>query len=1558
MKVKICFIVFTFLFAFGAQAKHVTVENAQSVAQKYLSQTTGGVTLRSAHASSYTLVYTAKKEESSVSLRSAPTGDEDAYFYIFNTPDGKGFIIVAADDRAYPVLGYSFKSAFDYAKAPPVLIQWLMGYQEEIEKGLTVYPQREVNPEWQKIGNGIMLSSENTTLGTAEWGQRNPFNLQCPLFDGQRTVTGCVATAMAIVLKYNADNGFAATGTGSHSYKWGLNTLTADFGTYEYEKMPNTSSGFTNDEQRNAVARLMSHCGISVEADYGAGTMAHTEDVPKALALFFGYDQSTEFLNRESFTDEAWKNLIKSEIDNNRPIIYRGHDVEGGHAFICEGYDDDDKYAFNWGWNGEYNGFFRLNTLLPGNGYDFSEKHGMVIGMKEGSGNTADINQIWLTPYDGATGMSKDVENIVQNRSFTVTAGALENTSYNAFRGLIAVVLTDESGHFKEVLSTPSDRTDNPLNPGRYITTQRSCRITITIAPTDLIRMATSTDNGATWKIIKGKTGTVDFLTVGIQNIAVASVSLNSNAETLTVGGTFQLTPTITPANATNKNVTWKSSDENVAEVNASGIVTAIGTGEATITVTTADGGKTANCKITVKEETVNVNEVSLNSNAETLTVGGTFQLTPTITPANATNKNVTWKSSDETVAEVNATGLVTAKTTGESTITVTTTDGGKEATCKITVQAASTPVTGVSLNSNAETLIEGGTFQLTATIMPTNATNKNVTWKSSDATVAEVSTSGLVTAMTKGTATITVTTEDGGKEATCTIAVQEATVIVTVTSVSLNTSTEMLPIGGTFQLIATIAPTDATNKNVTWTSSNSSIASVNSSGLVTMQSVGTATITVSTEDGGNTATCTFTSQPQTINVDNVTLNSNSETLMVGGTFQLIPTVTPTDANNKNVTWSSSNATVASVNTSGLVTANATGTATITVTTVDGGKTATCTITVQPSTVVPTGVTLNSNAETLIEGSTFQLTETVAPANATNKNVTWSSSNASVASVSLSGLVTANAVGTATITVTTISGGHSATCTITVQPIVPTGVTLNSNAETLTEGNTFQLTATVAPSNATNKNVTWSSSNASIASVNSSGLVTANAVGTATITVQTDDGGKTATCAFTVTSQYRATGTTGALTWTLTYTGTLTISGNGAMPDYNLNATPWSNYYYEIFAIVMEQGVTSIGNYAFSNCVVSTSIILPNGLTRIGAYGIHNTQISSIDLPNTLITIDEMAFHGNYITNLYIPASVQNIGNRFAWSCFNLSAITVDPNNSYYSSFDGVLFNKNQTVLIEFPRNKTGNFAIPATVATLQYPSPFEYNESLNSIDIPSSLIDLGSYPFMYCRNLTSINVANSNPNYSSQDGVLYNKNKTILLNYPPNKTGTSFEIPNTVTTIGYRAIENVDWSHLNTLKIPSSVNNIYDMGIRCLSLTSVIVDNMTPPNLSPVGLDFISSTVLHVPLGSLSTYLSTSPWSDFGTIVEDASLHSAPYYGITGDEGLSAGLTKTWLQGNILHVTSPVAENVTIYSLSGSALYQAKKSAGSATFNLGVLPNEFLIVRGSSGWALKIVKN
>jgi uncharacterized protein YjdB len=244
------------------------------------------------------------------------------------------------------------------------------------------------------------------------------------------------------------------------------------------------------------------------------------------------------------------------------------------------------------------------------------------------------------------------------------------------------------------------------------------------------------------------------------------------------------------------------------------------------------------------------VTGVALNKDVLSLAVGASQQLTATVSPSNATNKAISWTSSNTSAASVGSTGLVTAKAVGTAVITVKTLDGSFTDTCDVTVTAVGIPVTGVTLDIESKTIPCGGTVQLTATVLPANASNPAVGWSTSSSSVATVSAGGLVTATGLGTATITVKTNDGNKTDTASIKV--------VPSISLDKSSLDLTAGNSAKLVATIGPSTAPNKTVTWTSSDQDIAAV-LDGTVLGIKAGTATITAAAADGSQAATCAVT---------------------------------------------------------------------------------------------------------------------------------------------------------------------------------------------------------------------------------------------------------------------------------------------------------------------------------------------------------------------------------------------------------------------------------------------------------------------------------------------------------------------------------------------------------------------------------------------------------------------------------------------------------------------------------------------------------------------------
>lgn len=257
-------------------------------------------------------------------------------------------------------------------------------------------------------------------------------------------------------------------------------------------------------------------------------------------------------------------------------------------------------------------------------------------------------------------------------------------------------------------------------------------------------------------------------------NVKVESVSLDKESGTLYVGDTVELTATVLPENATVKDVTFSVVPEGIATVTATGAkvtVTARVKGSTNVIVTTLDGDKTAQYALTVKEHVL-VSGITLNKEATSIVKGATETLVATVTPPDAENKAVTWASDKPAVAKVDQNGKVTAVDGGTANITATTVDGKKVATCVVTVTV---PVTGVTLDTNAITLEIDGTQKLVATVAPSNATNKKVTWKSDKPEIATVDQEGTVTGVADGTANVTAETEDGKKVATCAVTVNPA---------------------------------------------------------------------------------------------------------------------------------------------------------------------------------------------------------------------------------------------------------------------------------------------------------------------------------------------------------------------------------------------------------------------------------------------------------------------------------------------------------------------------------------------------------------------------------------------------------------------------------------------------------------------------------------------------------------------------------------------------------------------------------------------------------------
>ncbi len=536
--------------------------------------------------------------------------------------------------------------------------------------------------------------------------------------------------------------------------------------------------------------------------------------------------------------------------------------------------------------------------------------------------------------------------------------------------------------------------------------------------------------------------------------------------------------------------VTWTSSNPDVAAVSRYGSVSAKSVGTAVITASVPSGA-TASCRVTVE---VGARSVSLSAPETTLYQGlAGVQFAASVQPADTTNKAITWESSDPAIASVDAAGFVTPLKAGSVRITATAASGAKRYV-RIHVRI---PTSGITLDKTEMTAFAGKSTRLRATVTPSNAFIRRVTWTSSDPAVATVNSGGTVVGRKEGTAVITASTAQG-QTAACVVHVEVGARSLTLKAES---NTIYVGMGGT-QISATVSPEDTTNKTVVWSSSNPDVAAVDANGYVTPVGLGSARIMAETANGIRRTQTIHVRIPATI----VELKHAELTAYAGKSVRIPAVVGPSNAYNRRLTWSSSDPSVATVNSSGTVTGRKEGTAIITATT-SAGVSARCTVRVEVG-ARSIALTAPERAVYLGEGG-LQLTAGISPENTTNKTVTWTSSRPEVATVSASGVVRAVSSGSVVITATASNGVRRSISIRSYLP--PASVAIKQSELTVALNRTGRLAAEVQPAEAFSKKVTWISTDTSIATVNQSGTVSGRKVGSCRI-IARDVRGHEASC--------------------------------------------------------------------------------------------------------------------------------------------------------------------------------------------------------------------------------------------------------------------------------------------------------------------------------------------------------------------------------------------------------------------------------------------------------------
>lgn len=399
--------------------------------------------------------------------RTATTASPSDAYYVFNN-DAGGFVIIAGDDAVAPVLGYTSTGSFDAENLPDGLKDLLKSYERQIAALGDNYVANQTATRAAFTGEKL--------LKTAEWNQMAPFNKYTP----NNYVTGCVATAGAIVMKHH---GYPAKGTGSHSYTWNGKTLTANFEhDYDWANMP-TKYTVGNDEAFDGVARLMSDLGVAVEMQYAkGGSGASMEDLLTALKKYFGYSKYARLLAIADLGAEVWNDRLRAEIDANRPILYSAVDSnKGGHSFVIDGYKDE-SFSVNWGWGGYCDGFYRIGALNPetggkplGDQYNLSQS--AVFSLQPSDGEEV-ISNLGFIKVDGyLETMNMNVTDVKADKKLNLYLLPLQSQGDNLFTGEVAIALKNAKGKTRKVFGAKTIKDFEPSYYNPLITLEGSCPV-------------------------------------------------------------------------------------------------------------------------------------------------------------------------------------------------------------------------------------------------------------------------------------------------------------------------------------------------------------------------------------------------------------------------------------------------------------------------------------------------------------------------------------------------------------------------------------------------------------------------------------------------------------------------------------------------------------------------------------------------------------------------------------------------------------------------------------------------------------------------------------------------------------------------------------------------------------------------------------------------------------------------------------------------------------------------------------------------------------------------
>lgn len=419
-------------------------------------------------------------------------GPESPAFYVFNGPDG--WVIIAGDDCATPVIMHG-EGVFDLNEIPDNMRGLLedVSYNINEARKKDYQAPREVAQQWNATATKASTSSNAqkvVLLTTANWNQRAPFYNHTPLYNGEHCLTGCVATAMSIVIRYNQ---WPEKGKGTipsytktyHDQTTTVKSIDNEGYVFDYSKMPLTNGSGWTDEQKEAVSQLMARCGAMVKMGYSTkASGAYSSSIAPALKEYMGYASTADEIARSNYDNAGWFQMLKREIDYNHPIIYGGTDAlgGGGHQFVCDGYSSNNEIHINWGWGGNYNAWYAVNYLGGNTGYVFSKNDSAIIGLVPDRSTATENDPVLL--LRGITEITSGT--IKPGADFKLKFNTITNWGTATFTGKLRVALVNMDGAIKEFIN--SAYTAN-LSINKSLTVTFTCKINGSIALGDRIAL-------------------------------------------------------------------------------------------------------------------------------------------------------------------------------------------------------------------------------------------------------------------------------------------------------------------------------------------------------------------------------------------------------------------------------------------------------------------------------------------------------------------------------------------------------------------------------------------------------------------------------------------------------------------------------------------------------------------------------------------------------------------------------------------------------------------------------------------------------------------------------------------------------------------------------------------------------------------------------------------------------------------------------------------------------------------------------------------------------------